>query len=337
MAKIIIALLICMFSISSISCDAAYICGGMSLKASDVCAFEEEGEKLNILHIYDDCSKDEKCRKEGDGHYYCTKVTKRREIDESCNYDADCVSGKCSSNKCSGKGDGKECDFDNECENGYSCALVSGKNQCTKLLKSGATCTGTSAKCGYALTCYDGKCVKWGSISNGNKANDPKLCESGRLNQADKTCYEIKDHYDCEEHPEVSTTDISIKPSGTKKISCDQSEIPGPDGKFRRVPSESPYQTTAFKEFIKELEKVKPYDDLYDKKPNYFSRVFANNEIKQKYAVYENAIELMKMGLIDKDGKILNKCEYRFYMKHKLSSKYLNIKNLLIILGLFLI
>ena len=314
------------------------------------CAFShqagtEESPKTEFL-IFKKCGKGEKCEKNlgiciGDPF-------KQRKNGKSCNYDQDCISGLCISNKCGGKKENEVCgdteddeDNDESCEPGLICHEYSDdaeitEKKCVKLVLTAGT-KPEHTECGEGLAQdADEKCQKYGTIEDGKETRDPLLCKSGIAHYTTdgKICDRI------EEEPVCGTDGVTTKGKWAKG-----GEIPLTDGGcYHAVDYNGKdiyyYQYTKLKSKLYE-DFLEDYEDLdieklntEDKYANLDFKGMLKWKTKKKYLLFEYAPELQAAGLIDNDGKVVKdkKCEYEFLMKNELSSSNTKVGFLLLVL-----
>ena len=63
--------------------------------------FEETETELIYTYFVKECSQNKKCT-EVNGFRQCLKVKDKREVDESCEHNVDCITELCSDGKCKG-------------------------------------------------------------------------------------------------------------------------------------------------------------------------------------------------------------------------------------------
>ena len=166
-------------------------------KAADatICA-ENKGDTANL---YDQCNKDTQiCGNPAE--YFklpvvpsttlkCESFTAyKRYPGEACKDDADCVSGKCTSNTCAypNDKDGSKCVSNEECGIGKYCNASKDGGVCESLLSADEKCSSTF-ECKMNLVCFAEKCVAPYTAKIGTKITEVILdkgvfCETGRVN-----------------------------------------------------------------------------------------------------------------------------------------------------------
>ena len=316
--------------------------------------------------IFKKCGKGEKCDiYNSDGEYICKdkEGLKKRKNDKSCNYDEDCLSGTCSSNKCSVKKEGEICessesDIDEYCEAGLICHSYSneaGNNdkKCVKPVLTTGTKPDHTTECGKGLTGdLDGKCQKYGTIEDGAKTTRPglnKLCKSGLAHSKTEG---TQHYYICDRiqtDPKCDKVDSVLKITTAGKwekgddipvttgeaVGCLEAE--DYNGNMVYYYQYSKLQSKLYEEFLEDYDDL-DLEDLNTKEKYAYSGSFEYRlkwKTKKKYLLYENAPALQAAKLIDSDGKVESdkKCEYEFIMKNVLSSS--NTKVGLLLLALF--
>ena len=320
------------------------------------CAFShqagtEESPKTEFL-IFKKCGKGEKCE-ENLGGICIGDPFKLRKNGKSCNYDQDCLSELCISNKCGGKKENEVCgdtddyeDNDESCEPGLTCNRVSDEadnteKKCVKLVLTAGT-KPDHTKCGEGLrTDAEGKCQKFGTIADGEKTSQievNKLCKSGLAHQKADTDYFICDRIDTEPICDENGMKTPGKWANGDAIPIEEGgcyhavDYNGKDIYYYKY---TQLQSKLYEDFLED------YEDLdieklntEDKYANLDFKGMLKWKTKKKYLLYQNAPALLAAGLIDNDGKAVKdkKCEYEFIMKNVLSSSNTKVGLLLLVL-----
>lgn len=338
-------------------------CGGKSLKISNICAYVAEdtiegGKASNdkFFYIFSNCKDYEQCEAVGENGdnsiYKCIPQIVKREHGESCVYNSDCYSSNCKGEKCEALSDGTECRQDYQCKPDSHCGRhEDGKYKCKKMLKEKSTCTiyDDKDKCRLGLSCYEEQCIKWGSLKTGtvlkrNQFDDDiynPLCESGmaarvKNNQGENEwqCVEVETEGQCEqiEGAESSTSFKGLNNALESKCEGYHSV----DGKKIFVTPYMKFTNTAFKDFMEDYNSIKAYEDDFYKGDKYQAdwQGFGNHKAKLKFLKYFFGNELIGRKMIDDKGKVINSCEFEFFLK-KLSSGFAKFNILISILLLF--
>ena len=333
---------------------------------TNACAFTHDagtsGSPITEFLIFKKCGKGEKCDYENsDEDYICIdkEGLKLRKIGKSCNYDEDCKSGYCNSNKCSGVGKGQVCSsydssipesFSRPCDTGLVCADNSSpgtKNEyrCIEPILTAGTIP-EHTRCGNLLEQdADRKCQKYGSIEDGGKTgnlgDNHLLCKSGishpKTDDNGETyniCDRIETDPKCGEdengNPKVTSAGKWAK-GGDIPVGLDNDCLSETDytGKNIYYYQYSKLQSKLYEEYLEDYEDIDI--EKYNTKDNYKIKW----KTEKKRLLYKYAPELQAAGLIDSDGKVVKdkKCEYEFIMKNVLSSS--NTKVGFLVLALF--
>lgn len=331
-------------------------CGGKSVKTNNLCAYmaretivDGKLSDTNFLYVYSKCEDYEKCVANEENNdrfdYKCAAQPVKREHGESCEYNRDCLSSKCNDKKiCEPIKNGYNCDEfrDNQCLPGSYCGLDGNRFACKEMASEGQKCSSTN-ECRLGLSCFNGNCTKWGSLPLGRnigKNDDPELCESGMAYNESGIiqCAEVVEEGKC---PQSNDGYVGLKlnrDSYTFPYKCVGHH--GVDGKRNYIPPYMKYVTTAFKEFMKDYNKIQPYSKDFYKGEKYVGERggFGKYSTRIKYLKYKYALDLIGRKMMDNTGKIINSCEFEFYIKHLSSgfAKYNIIISILLLLGLLL-
>ena len=317
---------------------------------TNACAFTHDagtsGSPITEFLIFKKCGKGERCDYKRDN--ICKDRLKKRKIGKSCNYDEDCENGYCNSNKCSGVGKGEICYYYDSstsrtitkpCDIGLVCEDDSnpGDNYSRRCIEPILT-AGTipdHTRCGDLLEQdADRKCQKYGTIADGEKAGDNRVCKSGISHPNAEGTYSICDRIEtdpkCDEDGKVTTAgkwakggDIPVGVDGYCTLKTDYTGKKIPYYQYSKL------QSKLYEEYLED------YEDIDIEKLNTKEDYKIKWKTKKKYLLYEYAPQLQAAGLIDSDGKVVKdkKCEYEFIMKNVLSSS--NTKVGFLVLALF--
>ena len=280
--------------------------------------------------LFDKCGKGEICN----GYEMCLEKFEKRKIGKSCNYDEDCTTNYCVSNKCTAAKEGDKCDGIS-CESGLTCyySYDSSNNyntKCVKRSKEGEKLDKNECM-NYLKVDKDGKCAKYGTVDDKNEIpsiSSSLLCKSGLAHEKtdEKTwvtttiCDSIEEEPVCDEHglkKEGKWSDGSSIKDG-----CDVEE----DYTGKEIAYNTKYSKLKSKLYADFLEDYKDLD--LDK---------INNDgmkwkTKEKWILYEYATHLQAAGIIDSDGKVVKdkKCEYEFIMKNYLHSSFIKFNTIIL-------
>ena len=321
---------------------------------TNACAFKNQLVSGTTIKeeflIFKKCGKGEKCDYEGRGICRDDDRIKTRKNGKSCNYDDDCLCGKCSGNKCTVKKEGEICYSSSTreryyCEAGLIChdySDTSNDEKCVKPVLTAGTKPDRSTECGEGLELdAEGKCQKYGTIADGEKTQSitgiNKLCKSGLSHQkADGSDY-ICDRI--EEEPVCDATGVITKGKWAKgdEIGLGETCKHATDynGNIVYYYEYTKLQSKLFEDFLEDYNDL-DLEDL-NTKDKYFNMDFKKMlkwKTYKKYLLFKNAPALEKAGLIDSDGEVKSdkKCEYEFIMKNVLSSSNTKVGLLLLVL-----
>lgn len=332
-------------------------CGGKKVKTKNLCAYQAQETlvsgyltKRNFLYVYDKCDDDSKCvpnYENGDWFdYKCSALPVKREHGDSCKYNGECFSRNCRDGKCRPVDDGYPCltKNDNQCRMGSYCAYEAGDSYlCRRMSRQDETCT-SNKQCRLGLSCYKGKCIRWGYLAPTTQmspSDDPELCQSGMVapvqnerGEVTYECAEVREEGRCPQYEEGKVFLALNRDISPREYPCEGHY--GVDGLKNYLPPFIKYTTTAFKEFMKDYEDMKPYKDDFYKGDKYIGERggFGKYKTRIKYVKYKFAKDLIGRKMIDMEGNIKNKCEFNFYIK-QLSSSFINYNIVISILLLF--
>jgi hypothetical protein len=322
------------------------------------CAYEIRDSKNDKEEyaLFDKCGKGKTC----DPYYrLCVKNLEKKKNGKSCNYDNDCLSGACISNKCGGLNEGERYEYVN-CKTGLVCASDSSNAlKCVKPAKDGEKSDYTKCMDGLKVD-KDGKCAKYGSLENGsslgpfdytryfgnnynyngnfdisylNEVDDERnlLCKSGlsHLKVEGTNFYYVCDTIETEpvcKDGSVTTagkwTDGTAIPIGT---GCRTEE--DYTGAEKDYYAYSKLQSKLYGDFLNDyngldLEKINSEEDS----------IVLSGKLYEKYFLYKHAPALKAAGIIDSDGNVVDskKCEYEFIIKQLNSSSFIKLKTIII-------
>ena len=299
------------------------------------CFYEIEDSKGNEEYaLFDNCGKGKKCGSDG----VCVSNIEKRKNGKSCNYDNDCLSNSCISNKCSLAKEGDKCN-NIDCEVGLTCYFSYSNGdylgKCTQPTKEGSKVDKTNCMYGLAPD-KDSICKKYGSLPDKTviPSGSVLLCESGLAHyRSSSTNYE----YICDSlETEPECEDNKVKKAGKWS---DGTEIPvsinynydcrretdytGKDKDYYRY---SKLKSKFYKEFINEYNKL----DL-DKFNSEEGASFRKGKIGEKYLLYNNAPALQAAGIIDSQGNVVDdkKCIFDYIVKED-NSIFIKLKPIII-------
>ena len=289
--------------------------------------------------LFDKCGKGEQCSIYDE---VCMEILEKRKIGKSCNYDEDCITGLCSSNKCTAAKEGEKCKIDSSCERGLECIYDSNNNKkCFKLAKHEEKIETSKPHCMDGLEIdKDKKCVKYGTVDDKAEidfSSSSLICKSGFAHTkydehgipTSRICDSIKTEPVCDENglktkgkwsddTEIQEDDCTTKIdyTGAKKFYSDYSNL----------------KSKLFADF---LEDYKDLDlDKLNTNEKYTSWLDGMKaKTREKWFLYENANKLRAAGIIDSDGKVIKdkKCEYEFLKKY-LDSNYIKLNTIILAL-----
>lgn len=304
--------------------------------------------------LFNKCGKGKKCDLSKQICWNHDESYDKRKDGKSCNYDMDCESNSCVSNKCALASEHEVCEnkYGEEirCKAGLICTndddKPDDKKKCYKLAKENED--GTKYGCWIGLGINDKICKKYGTLEDGEKVtscsgNINLLCKSGY-------CKEKKDEigkYICAS----LTTEPTCSNRGalsSKGEWSDKDEIAANEniinygckaatdysGTIKFYYRYSQLQSKLYEKFLEDykdldLEKINS-DDKYAG----ITRLEDSLEWKtyKKWLLYKNAPELYAAGLIDAEGERNDdkKCEYDFILKNELNSSFIKFKALII-------
>ncbi len=308
------------------------------------CFYEIEDSKGKEYALFNNCGKGKICGSDG----VCVNKIEQRKNGKSCNYDNDCLSNLCISNKCSLAKEGDKCDNGIKCEVGLTCYSYNSNGdyltKCTQSAKEGSKKDKTNCMEGL-LPDKDSICKKYGSLPDKTviPLGSELLCESGLAHYSSSPNYE----YICDSlETEPECEDNKVKKAGKWN---DGTEIPvyNPNnynsyynshyyevcrrktdytGKDKDYYIYSKLQSKLYKEFINEYNKL----DL-DKFNSEEGSSFNKGKIGEKYLLYQNAPALQAAGIIDSQGNVVDdkKCIFDYIVKED-NSIFIKLKPIII-------
>ena len=296
--------------------------------------------------LFDKCGKGKKC----DPDYgLCVKNLEKKKNGKSCNYDNDCLSGACISNKCGGLNEGERCEYV-ECKTGLVCASDSSNaRKCVKPAKDGEKPDYTECMDGLKVN-KDGKCAKYGSLDNGSslgafdysriinynfgndydygdydysylyEVDDEKnlLCKSGLShikgegNNYYYVCDTIETDPVCKDGSVTTAgkwTDGTAIPIGRDPFCKTKKDYTGTKKDYYTY---SKLQSKLYGDFLND------YNGLDLEKINSEEdSILLSGKLYEKFFLYKHAPALNAAGIIDSDGNVADskKCEYEFIIK----------------------
>ena len=290
------------------------------------------------IALFDKCGKKEKCNYD---YKMCTKVPqiKKRKTDESCNYNEDCISNLCESNKCSVVKGGNNCEGEIQCESGYTCYRSYSTNgisyKCVKLAKEGDKADDTYCMSGLGIS-KDNKCAKYGTIDHNGEieyGSSELICKSSYYHQKkdDPNKY-ICDTIDTE--PECDENGLKKEgkwSDGSPLYANDCTENEDYTGSKKYYSKK--YSKVRAKLFSKFLEDYKDLDLDKLNSDEYESWEDGMKcETKEKWQLFQYASDLEAAGIINSEGEVIEdkKCEYEFLMKNYLHSNFIRLNVIII-------
>ena len=301
--------------------------------------------------IFDKCGKGKHCIQEND-YYQCLKKEyfKLRKSGQSCNYHEDCYSNSCVSNKCTLASEGERCDSKHGyigCKAGLYCGQGPDDREiykCYKYAKEGEDGSKNNCLPGLLID-IDNKCRKYGTLDDGQKVPSYSnlLCKSGYniLTSKDGETFYICASLTTD--PTCSKGDVSSEGKvSTKGEWSDKSEIPvntpcmhatDYTGAHIYYYKQSKLQTKLFQDLLEDYNDLDLDEINSDETIESFTEGF-KWKTYEKWLVYKNAPVLYAAGLIDSEGKRKDnkKCEYDFVIKNVLSSHFIKLNTLIIIM-----
>lgn len=314
----------------------------------DTCFLSITKEDGTTVGYVDGCAKGKICQPIG-SVYQCVKPKTLLEEGDKCEFNEECQSRICSSNKCVVKKEGEACKFNsNDCGKNLFCRTKIGESEgtCQKLLKEGEECSSSEfiyLLCQSGFRCYKTGtntkelCTKKYSLEDGTLSPTDSLCKSGKsvrknLNDWDYYCATIKNIGQCKEDPSNAgsyiadltvslggATDEVVPTSCSCKSATDCST-------YESVPSKE--ETDYIEAYVKTLNDLLKDDDTDFKT---ISGDYLNDkDLLEKYVLYEYKDEIPSGD--DKD------CVVDFFMTiEKDSSSFLKFSLFTLLACLFFI
>ena len=308
--------------------------------------------------IFKKCGNGEKCDISDE---ICVKNydKKKRKTGQSCNYDEDCITHLCVSNKCIARKENEKCKYyDTNCELGLSCSYDSSDTgKCVKFIKEGSKIDKVGCMPGLGAD-IDGKCVKYGSIDNKvvlrkydysfmnhYSIDDYEdldlnlLCKSGLYHRRIDTtngklefvCDTVEKEAECKEDSSIPKTNGKWGDESPIDDGCNTEE--DYNGKKIYYSDYSKLKSKLFEDFITDYNKLDLEKLNSDEKYGSWKDGM-KTETKEKLILYNYANELKAAGIIDSDGKVVKdkKCEYEFLIKNVLhsNSNYIKLNTIII-------
>lgn len=306
---------------------------------TDACLYElldYDSKKHDKYAIFDKCGKNEYCSDDYYSAGICidNNLYETRKIGKSCNYDQDCETRSCVSNKCTAAKEGDKCS-DIECETGLFCPrgyLTDPK--CTKYAKEGEKPDKTKCIGGLAVD-NDGKCAKYGSIEDGKElqSENELLCKSGLYHFTEDYKY-ICDSIDTD--PECNESGIKTKGKWKDGTLIESGCVTKEDYSGNKIHYHPYYSKLRSKFYEDFLEGYKDLDlDKINSNEKYSEWTDGlKSKHKEKWILYKYATHLKAAGLIDSDGNVIKdkKCEYEFIMKNYLHSNFIKLNTIILAL-----
>ena len=284
--------------------------------------------------LFDKCGKGKYC----DDEIGCMKGDyERLKIGKSCNYDQDCASKSCKSNKCYAAKENEECNGIS-CEPGLICySNTDGKNKCVKLATEGQKVEKTYCMSGLGID-KEGKCAKFGTVADGNELiYDERICNSGLAHyKVDENnnrlyiCDSIVDEPVCDKNG--LKTEGKWKDGTLIRDGCTfQEDYNGKEIYYNTKYSK--LRTTFFSEFLDDYKNLDLEKINSNEKYSSFEYGM-KKKAREKLILYEHAPHLKAAGIIDSEGKVVGdkKCEYDFIMKNNfyLHSNFIKLNSIIL-------
>ena len=141
----------------------------------------------------------------------CQEKKEAKNANEKCNYGGECKSLICESNKCVTHAENGTCKNNYSCESAkYFCKKNNSTDElgnCTKLININESCSlDDFCEIGYGCNATtsadnDGKCIKFGSITDNIESKEPEFCYSGLNNATNESvigyCFNATDNTTC--------------------------------------------------------------------------------------------------------------------------------------------
>ena len=296
------------------------------------CFYEIEDSKGNEEYaLFDNCGKGKKCNNDG----VCEDKIELRKNGKSCNYDDDCLSNSCISNKCSLAKEGDKCNKIG-CEVGLTCYYSYSNGdyigKCTQPAKEGSKVDKTNCMKGL-LPDKDSICKKYGSLPDKTVIpyGSDLLCESGLAHDNSNNeyiCDSLETEPECEDKKVKKAgkwsdgTEILV--STFNNYDCKrETDYTGKDKDYYK---NSKLQSKLYKDFINEYSKL----DL-DKFNSEEGSSIGKGKLGEKYLLYENAPALQAAGIIDSQGNVVDdkKCIFDYIVKED-NSIFIKLKPIII-------
>lgn len=289
---------------------------------------EEIGEETTYTYFVKGCSKNKKCVK-ANGFGQCMKVKEKREVDESCDHNVDCVTGLCNGGKCKAN---TKCDHDDEsCDKNQYCLL----GACVSMIKTGNVCSSDdddyddlTSHCEYGALCgktgddITYKCTKMYSLSDGTKSTNKFLCKSGQTHNGKCVSTSIKESTCSSEH-QCKITYKEGTNSEDESIECEENY----KGDYS-----CPLQSDS-KEWEKYIEK---FNKVIDKDPKKIRLATVNRIHYGDYDLAKKSVDFFQSQMVNKDDGD-NKCIRNYFYREALNSQVLHYSGILMMVSFLLL
>lgn len=161
---------------------------------TDICTNDRESSPVVRPSLYiRPCKENQYCDPSTGLPFKCKDIDPKpapnRHHGEICTANGECISEACKDGFCTAKvADGEKCTDTRECAVGSYCkGTPPEQKNCTKLIAVGEDCTGPF-QCVQSSVCNKGKCVRKGSLRDGDEANNADACTSKALNASNTGC-----------------------------------------------------------------------------------------------------------------------------------------------------
>ena len=288
---------------------------------------EETGTETIYTYFVKECSQNKKCI-EVNGFRQCLKVKDKREVDESCEHNVDCITELCSDGKCKGN---TKCSRDEDCGKNEYCsdtncvAMIKIGNECNRYYESETSDCEFGAMCGKTGEDNTSKCTKMYSLEDGVKSTNKYLCKNGQTNGGKCVSSSIKDST-CNSDHECTVTYNDGTNSVHVQISC-QSNYKGE----YTCPLQS--DSEEWKKYIEKFQKVvdKDEDDIKKIRLANVNRIHYGD-----YDLAKKSVDFFKSWMVNKDDGD-NKCIRNYFYRESLNSQVLHYSGILMMISFLLL
>lgn len=287
--------------------------------------------RANVINLKDNCKKNEVCKQTDGTFCSCQPKLNFLHKGQKCTFNQECRSQQCGGEECQTVGSGQVCKVNWTCEPGYFCKDSGENYKCSPLVAGDSDCKpGDLCEPGYICDLTTEKCTKVGTIKESKETTMGIFCQSGLLYKGkcvsvirDSECNLEGELYTCK--PELSgiTEESTTVPcvAINKQYSCTLSLL----------------RTELFLKYKDKFDKIK-----YDKfNTNQKKRISEDNQVYlddfdtlKAYIKYNYMSELIALGVMDTDGKIIDDCAFKYYWK-TLNQKYIKLSKFIFGIILF--